>query len=132
MFNLDNRYHVTIFLLISISFIVGIMNLLSTNYLYLLQIWSSVIPARRNVASCIISISTNVQCRKISTLEFFTVKINLSTIEKPFKRNDCDTNFSQKGHLITHITLIHQGEKPFKCRVFVCSQFRHTRTLCAQ
>ena len=68
MFNLDNRYHVTIFLLISISFIVGIMNLLSTNNLYLLQIWSSVIPARRNVASCIISIyqrsmSENIDAR---------------------------------------------------------------------
>ena len=68
MFNLDNRYHVTIFLLISISFIVGIMNLLSSNNLYLLQIWSSVIPARRNVGSCIISIyqrsmSENIDAR---------------------------------------------------------------------
>ena len=68
MFNLDNRYHVTIFLLISISFIVGIMNLLSSNNLYLLQIWSSVIPAHRNVGSCIISIyqrsmSENIDAR---------------------------------------------------------------------
>ena len=78
MFNLDNRYHVTIFLLISISFIVGIMNLLSTNNLYLLQIWSSVIPARRNVASCIISIyqrsmSRNIDARVLQFKDRFDV-----------------------------------------------------------
>ena len=77
MFNLDNRYHVTIFLLISISFIVGIMNLLSSNNLYLLQIWSSVIPARRNVGSCIISIYQRSMSENIDTIQFFNLNIDL-------------------------------------------------------
>ena len=59
-------------------------------------------------------------------------KGNLKSVNegKKIKCDICDYKCSQKGNMKTHISMVHEGKKPFKCHIcdYSCSLKHHIKS----